>query len=256
MDKPLKSFTILSLLAGIVACALPHTVVAEEQPTRAASSPSEEKPSRRVTAPGNVKPSENSAPTRTAPEPVRPLQVPLPTERNNFPAPVRTSAEPERPLPVRVPAEHAPAPTPTLHVMAEHRDRDRQFFPHREFAHFDDYERSRWLTGRWSQHCFEGLCGFWWLANGIWHFYSEPEYPYPTIVSDVVYVEPSIVTTTPVVVLPSPPPPPPPPPSPIVVIAPPPQPVAPPPSSASPPQHSQPTVTDQQQNQSLQNLFK
>ena len=253
MDKPVKAFTILSLLVGIVSCAIPLAVVAEEQPTKAASSPSEEKPNKKITAPSNAKPSENPAQARTAPEPpVRPLQVQGPTERANTPVPGRTSTETERSIPVRVPSEHANIPTPTLRVVAEHRERDRLYFPHRDFARFDDRERTLWLSGRWSQNCFEGLCGFWWLASGIWHFYAEPIYPYPIVVSDVVYVEQTAVTASPVVPLP----PPPPTPAPIVVVAPPPQPVAPPPPSVPPPQPSQSSVADQPQNQSLQNLFK
>ena len=251
MDQTVKTLTILSIMAGIVACAFPVAVIAEEQPTKAASSPPEERPSKKITAPGNTKPGENPSPVRTATEPVPAHLVRVPNERADTPAPVRTATEPVPPLSVRVPNERAYTPASAIHVVAEHRDRDRQFFPHRDFTHFDDRERTLWLAGRWTQNCFEGLCGFWWLAGGVLHFYAEPVYPYPIIVSDVVYVEPSAVMAAPVAVMP-----PPPPPSPIVIVAPSSQPVAPPQPSAPLPQRNQPVEADQPQNQSLQNLFK
>lgn len=119
------------------------------------------------------------------------------------------------------PMEHGPEHD---RMVREHLDRDHHVFGHRDFAHFDARERRLWQAGRWHQTCFDGRCGWWWSASGIWHFYDRPIYPYPLAVSEVVYVEPVVVApVTPVVVAPAAP----------VVVAPPPQPMAVPPSAAA-----------------------
>lgn len=87
---------------------------------------------------------------------------------------------------------HGAAPRPRG---AEHHE-----FHHHDFIHFDARERGLWRTGRWLNTCFNGLCGWWWFAGGVWHFYDQPIYPYPPIVSDRVYVEPVVVAPPPVVV--------------------------------------------------------
>jgi len=90
---------------------------------------------------------------------------------------------------------------------------NRRMFVHHDFAHFDARERGLWTAGRWNQTCFNGRCGYWWLAGGTWYFYAAPVYPYPTVVSDVVFAEP-------VVVAPVAAPPPPPTPQPPLIVQP------------------------------------
>jgi hypothetical protein len=48
------------------------------------------------------------------------------------------------------------------------------------------------------------VCGWWWLAGGVWHYYPAPIYPYPPVVSTQVYVEPVVVAPPPVVMVPAP----------------------------------------------------
>ena len=108
---------------------------------------------------------------------------------------------------------HAPmaAGHPEAHgrAFAEHdhpvAERERYEFHHHDWHHFDPYERERWRAGRWINTCFDGLCGWWWLAGGVWHYYPQPIYPYPLIVSEQVYVEPMVVVpSAPVMVVPAP----------------------------------------------------
>jgi len=99
-------------------------------------------------------------------------------------------------------------------------------FRGREFHHFDERERAIWIGGRWHHDWYGGRFGWWWEVGGVWYFYPEPIYPYPTYIASEVVIEPA----PPPVVVVAPPPAPPPPPPPVVVAAPPlPQPGAPPP---------------------------
>ncbi|HQT39914.1 MAG TPA: hypothetical protein PK231_10845, partial [Acidocella sp.] len=95
------------------------------------------------------------------------------------------------------------------HYIFHDRDHDVRHFDHDDFDH--------WREGYWDNTCFAGRCGWWWLAGGIWYFYSEPVYPYPLYVPDITYQDPSYGYDD------SPPPPPP------VYYAPPPTYYAPPP---------------------------
>jgi hypothetical protein len=97
-------------------------------------------------------------------------------------------------------------------------------FRGREFHHFDEHEREVWTGGRWHHDWHGGRFGWWWDIGGVWYFYPEPVYPYPTYVTNEVFIDP--VPPPPAIVVA--PPPPPPPPAPVVVqVAP--QPTAPPP---------------------------
>lgn len=69
-------------------------------------------------------------------------------------------------------------------------------FSHHEFRDFDARERHLWGQGRWNHTCFDGRCGYWWLAAGVWYFYDAPVYPYPQEISTVVYTTTPVVTTT------------------------------------------------------------
>jgi len=104
------------------------------------------------------------------------------------------------------------------HRFDEHHHHD---FHGRDFSHFDEFEIALWQGGRWHHDWYGGRYGWWWEVDGVWYFYPEPIYPYPTYVPTVAVVEP--------------PPSYPPPPAPVVVQAPPP---APPPPAGPPPAQS------------------
>jgi len=103
-------------------------------------------------------------------------------------------------------------------------------FRGREFRHFDERERAIWVGGRWHHDWHGGRFGWWWQVGGVWYFYPEPIYPYPSYVAAEVFIDP---VPPPAVVIAVPPPaPPPPPPQAVIVAAPPP---APPPQPGAPP---------------------
>ncbi len=53
------------------------------------------------------------------------------------------------------------------------------------------------------------------MTGGAWYFYERPVYPYPTVVGEIIYVEPvPVMPEPPPIVVPVAPPPPPPPPPP------------------------------------------
>jgi hypothetical protein len=99
-------------------------------------------------------------------------------------------------------------------------------FRGREFHHFDERERVIWVGGRWHHDWHGGRFGWWWDVGGVWYFYPEPVYPYPTYVTSEVFIDP--VPPPPAVVIA------PPPPAQVIVAAPPPAP--PPQPVAAPPQ--------------------
>ena len=77
-------------------------------------------------------------------------------------------------------------------------------FRGRDFHHFDHHEREVWVGGRWHHDWHGGRFGWWWDVGGVWYFYPEPVYPYPTVITNEVYIDP--VPPPPAVVY-SPPPP-------------------------------------------------
>jgi hypothetical protein len=110
--------------------------------------------------------------------------------------------------------------------------RDHRDFHGRDFRVFTPLELSLWTGGAWLNEWHGGRFGWWWVADGVWYWYPEPAYPYPTYVSEpVVVVQPPPPAYAPPPVAVVQPPPPPayePPPAPVVVQAPPPQEGAPP----------------------------
>src|SRR5262245_53306214 len=44
-------------------------------------------------------------------------------------------------------------------------------------------ERDRWRHGHWWHGNHHGRIGWWWFAGGLWYWYPEPVYPYPTYIS-------------------------------------------------------------------------
>jgi hypothetical protein len=65
-------------------------------------------------------------------------------------------------------------------------------FRARGYAQLSPHERETWQHGRWRHESFNGRFGWWYVADGKWYFYEEPEYTngalsYPLIVSSVVF---------------------------------------------------------------------
>lgn len=57
-------------------------------------------------------------------------------------------------------------------------------FHGRDFRRFSVEERRVWLGGRWIHDSHNGRYGWWWVTDGVWYFYPQPIYPYPTYVPD------------------------------------------------------------------------
>lgn len=98
---------------------------------------------------------------------------------------------------------------PRMHEGARHGfvARERLAFHERDVHRFNEVQLRDWRAGQWRNTCFEGRCGWWWLAGGQWYFYESPVYPYPLIVSDIAYEEAvaPLVVPPPVVLAPPPP---------------------------------------------------
>lgn len=81
-------------------------------------------------------------------------------------------------------------------------------FAGRDFRHFSPRDRALWRRGAWHREFHDGRYGWWWFAGGAWYFYAQPVYPYPVVVSQVVYGEPEaaapVVEAAPVVLAPAP----------------------------------------------------
>jgi hypothetical protein len=63
-------------------------------------------------------------------------------------------------------------------------------FRGRDYHHFTPREMTVWRGGRWYHGGRNGRFGWWWQVGGIWYYYAQPVYPYPTYVAPVVYVAP------------------------------------------------------------------
>ncbi len=59
-----------------------------------------------------------------------------------------------------------------------------------DYRHFGPDDRARWAGGGWRHEYHDGRWGWWWLADGMWYWYDTPLYPYPEVVSPVIYVPP------------------------------------------------------------------
>ena len=44
-------------------------------------------------------------------------------------------------------------------------------------------ERDRWRGGHWWHGAHHGRVGWWWSVGGLWYWYPEAVYPYPTYIS-------------------------------------------------------------------------
>jgi hypothetical protein len=62
-----------------------------------------------------------------------------------------------------------------------------RFYGH-DYVHFTVHERDLWHRGAWHHEFHAGRYGWWYAVDGIWYFYAEPIYPYPTYIPEVVYI--------------------------------------------------------------------
>jgi hypothetical protein len=61
------------------------------------------------------------------------------------------------------------------------------FYGH-DYAHFTVHDRDLWHRGAWHHEFRDGRLGWWYAVDGIWYFYDQPVYPYPTYIPAVVYI--------------------------------------------------------------------
>jgi hypothetical protein len=57
-------------------------------------------------------------------------------------------------------------------------------FHGRDLRRFSLDERRLWLSGGWIHEFHNGRYGWWWVVDGVWYFYPQPIYPYPTYVAE------------------------------------------------------------------------
>lgn len=85
------------------------------------------------------------------------------------------------------------APAPSAAFAGHHGGAAPSQFAHGEFyghdyAHFTPHDQALWHSGAWRHEERDGRYGWWYVVDGIWYFYPEPIYPFPTYVPDVVYI--------------------------------------------------------------------
>lgn len=61
---------------------------------------------------------------------------------------------------------------------------------HGDYHHFGPDDRMLWAGGGWRHAYHDGRWGWWWIVDGLWYWYDEPIYPYPYVVSSVIYAPP------------------------------------------------------------------
>jgi hypothetical protein len=62
-------------------------------------------------------------------------------------------------------------------------------FHGRDFHGFTSRERDVWEGGQWQHGWHDDRLAWWWVAGGVWYFYAQPTYPYPTYVPPAVIVQ-------------------------------------------------------------------
>lgn len=149
-----------------------------------------------------VRPAPNSAPPTPQVQPQRNVQHAAPT----------VQAAPQQPAAVHgnfqggnfqgnaAPGHAAPA-APSAAFASRHggaaptQFSHGQFYGH-DFAHFTPHDQALWHGGVWHHEERNGRYGWWYVVDGIWYFYDEPIYPYPTFIPDIVYI-PDVVEVAP-----------------------------------------------------------
>lgn len=61
-----------------------------------------------------------------------------------------------------------------------------------DFRRFGPDDRALWAGGGWRHDYYDGRWGWWWIVDGMWYWYDQPIYPYPTVVSSVIYAPPPV----------------------------------------------------------------
>lgn len=64
-----------------------------------------------------------------------------------------------------------------------------------DYRHFGPDDRALWARGGWRHEYHDGRWGWWWFVDGLWYWYDQPVYPYPTTVSVVTYAPPAPAMT-------------------------------------------------------------
>jgi hypothetical protein len=148
-----------------------------------------------------------AGPAKSAPA----VRSPTPAARSSAPAvrapvPVARSSAPAARAPVQAARSSAPAtrsPAGPAHAAVHPGTaHERHEFHEHDVHRFNEVELTHWRGGRWNNSCFDGRCGWWWFAGGQSYFYERPIYPYPLVVSEVLFVEPVVVAVEPEVVAP------------------------------------------------------
>lgn len=62
-------------------------------------------------------------------------------------------------------------------------------FRGRPFGRLSPYESGLWRGGHWQHGWHGGRYGWWWWVDGGWYWYDAPIYPYPTTISETIYVD-------------------------------------------------------------------
>lgn len=62
-------------------------------------------------------------------------------------------------------------------------------FNGRGFSRFTGQDREQWRGGGWRHEYHNGHLGWWWVVGGLWYFYPEPIFPYPTYVGPDYYYD-------------------------------------------------------------------
>ena len=60
-------------------------------------------------------------------------------------------------------------------------------FHGRDFHSFTVFELGLWRAGHWHHAWHEGRFGWWYDVDGVWYWYPEPVYPYPSYVGPAVF---------------------------------------------------------------------
>ncbi len=62
-------------------------------------------------------------------------------------------------------------------------------FHGRSMNSFNGHERALWRGGNWSHDWHDGRYAWWWTVGGVWYFYTDPIYPYPTFVPPAIVLQ-------------------------------------------------------------------
>jgi hypothetical protein len=156
------------------------------------------------------RPAQGNPPPGAPPQFQRPAQAnPAPGAPPQFQRPAQNNGASGPPQQFQRPAQNAPlAPAPAPQAQGNFAPGSRpgapafaarhggaapmqfnggRFYGH-DYAHFSPREAELWHRGSWHREFHDGRLGWWYVVDGIWYFYPQPIYPYPTFIPDVVYI--------------------------------------------------------------------